>query len=313
MKKLLFCITSIIIGFVFACLLGEGFCRLFLRKSHFLSYHYDERNLLYRYDKELGWFPISGKEYYYTGNKKIFVKNNSVGFRDRDHGMKKKPRIIFIGDSFVWGYDVEQEERFTEKLQQLLPDHEVFNFGVSGYGTDQEYLVLKKYFNSYKPDIVFLVYYNNDSLDNSSNVRYGGYYKPYFVIQNGMLVSKGIPVAKSFNYYYYEHPGLFNSYLFNAVLKLIFMATRPEIIVPDPTEDIICEMNNYIKTNNSLFIVGFIDENPPMELMCRNNNIAYLSLQNSYRYPELWEHWTPKGHNYVCKAIYDYLKSNHIK
>jgi hypothetical protein len=312
MKKLLFRIISIIIGIVFACFLGEACCRLFL-KNRCLP-NYDERNLCYRYDKELGWFPISDKENYYTVNRKIFVKNNSVGFRDRNHGKKEKPRIVFLGDSFVWGYGVEQEERFTEKLQQLLPGYEIFNFGVSGYGSDQEYLILKKYFYFYKPDIVFLIFCNNDHSGNSSNVRYAGYYKPYFVIQNSKLVLKGVPVAKSLNYYYYEHPILFKSYLFSVVLKAIFKVTRPPILVPDPTKDIICEMSNFLKTNNSKFIIGFVEENPLMELMCRKNNITYLSLQNSYRYPSYGRHWIPEGHDFVCEVIYDFLsKNNYIK
>ncbi len=315
MKKLLFWIISIVMGLVFACFLGEGGCRLFLNTrclSGFL--HYDERNLLYKYDKELGWFPISGEEHYYTGSRKIFVKNNSVGFRDRDHGPKGKPRIIFLGDSFVWGYDVEQKERFTEKLQKLLPDYEILNFGVSGYGSDQEYLILKKYFYRYKPDIVFLMFEDNDRDDNSTNVRYDGYYKPYFVIQSNKLVLKGIPVPKSQNYYYHEHSGFFKSYLFSAVLKVIFQIASPTIHVPDPTNNIICEMNSFLKANNSTLIIGFIDKDQDMESNCIKSNIPYIALQTSYRYPGDRSHWTPKGHDFACNATYDFLlKNSYIK
>jgi len=70
----------------------------------------DERSLAYRYDDQLGWFPKANDELTYTGSRKIHIAHNDRGFRDLDHDAQKtRPRLIFLGDSFVWGYDVEQE------------------------------------------------------------------------------------------------------------------------------------------------------------------------------------------------------------
>ena len=45
---------------------------------------------------------------------------------------------MFVGDSFVWGYDVEASERFTELLRDEFPGIRIVNAGVNAYGTDQD-------------------------------------------------------------------------------------------------------------------------------------------------------------------------------
>ena len=133
---------------------------------------------------------------------------------DDEYVKSNKPVIMFLGDSFVWGYDVEKEERFTEKLRKYMPDWSIYNLGVSGYGNDQEYLLLQKYYDKFRPEIVFVVFCtDNDRDDNSYNNINGGYFKPYFEIEEGNLKLKDQPVPLSANYYlkdfYSKHPANF--------------------------------------------------------------------------------------------------------
>lgn len=273
----------------------------------------DERSVAYEYDRDLGWFPIKNiEDYYEGGSRRIFVRNNDMGFRDSNHASKEKPRIAFLGDSCVWGYDVEQEERFTERLQELVPNMGIINLGVSGYGPDQEYLVLKKYFNFYRPDIVFLLFCGNDRDDDSNRVRYGGYYKPYFVVRDGVLALRGAPVPKSFRYYYDKYPFLFRSYFIQAVLKVFFYHMPVQPICPDPTHDIILAVDKFLKSNDAIFVVGFVDKDDPLRTFCKDNDIKYLDLENSYRYPSHGWHWTPEGHRYACGKIYNFLTENNF-
>ena len=116
----------------------------------------DERNLAYRYDERLGWFPKEGTTTSFKGSRRISVAHNRRGFRDIEHQVGDASRILFLGDSFVWGYDVEQSERFTERLRTGFPDWPIYNLGISGYGTDQAFLLLIDQFDFYRPDIVFL-------------------------------------------------------------------------------------------------------------------------------------------------------------
>jgi hypothetical protein len=54
------------------------------------------------------------------------------------------PGIWIFGCSFAHGWGLDDEETFAWHLQELLPDHEVKNFGVGGYGTLQSLLQLRE-------------------------------------------------------------------------------------------------------------------------------------------------------------------------
>lgn len=202
----------------------------------------DERATFYRYDENLGWFPIAGRKGIYKAIRPVSIKHNTKGFRDSEHLTNNNPSILFLGDSLVWGCDVEATERFTEIIQQALPGCEIYNFGISGYGTDQEYLLLISQWDQYRPKIVFLVFCtDNDQNDNSWNMRYGGFFKPYFIVHSNDLELKGIPVPRSENLFFSKHRILSKSYLFRLIVKAYFELYGPPIVsVPDPHSN-----NNY--------------------------------------------------------------------
>lgn len=269
----------------------------------------DERNLTYRYDEELGWFPVESSKKRYNGSRSIEFEHNSRGFRDSEHIVDTKPRILFLGDSFVWGYDVEKQERFTEKLREKLTDWSLYNLGVSGYGTDQEYLLLRRHYDFYSPKIVFLVFCTDtDENDNSHNVRYGRYYKPYFIANGDSLTLKGVPVPKSENYFIMRHNILAQSYWFILLTKAYFYITSPPSLkLNNPTHAIIENMNKFVKIRGAEFLVGLTDKHPELEKFLKDKDIHYVDLSNSYRYPSHGAHWTPDGHAFVSEIIYDFL------
>ena len=75
-------------------------------------------------------------------------------------------RKLVLGDSFGWGFGVEHQEQFGEILENMHPDWEIVNASVSDYSTDQQYLFYREKGMSFKPDIVLLLFYENDFLDN---------------------------------------------------------------------------------------------------------------------------------------------------
>jgi len=205
-KKLIFSFITLLISLVILIVCGEILARVLVKK-YYIS---DVLDLTYRFDEELGWYPIENSSKQFKGSRLITVQHNKNGFRDVDHGSKKKKRIAFLGDSFVWGYDVEYGERFTEYLQNRMPDWEIINMGVSGFSTDQEFLLIQMWFDYYKPDIIFLVICDNDMIGNNRNKIYH-YYKPYFTFTENKLVKHGTPVSKSLPYYAGKYPKLLNS------------------------------------------------------------------------------------------------------
>jgi|MDTC01.1.fsa_nt_gb carbamoyltransferase len=87
-----------------------------------------------------------------------FVKTNSLGFRSNLEFKKKKdskPRILFFGDSNTAADGVSNNERFSELLGEYF-GAEVYNFGLSGSGTDQQYLIWKNYAQNMEADLIVL-------------------------------------------------------------------------------------------------------------------------------------------------------------
>lgn len=93
------------------------------------------------------------------------LKTNQEGFRDRDHGLEKpagKRRVLFLGDSVLFGWSLPEEARFTNVLARLRPDWEVINMGIPGYNAAQEVECLRNYGLKYKPDLVVINIIGND-------------------------------------------------------------------------------------------------------------------------------------------------------
>ncbi len=272
----------------------------------------EERNLTYGFDSVLGWLPEKNSRNILHISQEITVQHNSRGFRDKEHSpLKATPRILFLGDSFVWGYDVAQEERFTEKLQRKLPGMEVVNLGVSGYGTDQEWLLLQEEYGYYQPDIVCLMVSSNDRRDNSSNSAYG-YCKPYFLKENGKLSLRGVPVPKSRLYMLRSSLFLKQSLFFRICLLAYQKILIGKVTVPDPTEDIIEAMSTFSRKHDTRWVVGLIDPDDKLKEFCERKNILVLdlsSVDDRYRFPAYGNHWTEEGHSHVSDLINRFLKT----
>ncbi len=91
---------------------------------------------------------------------------NEHGFRERSFRIPKAPgtyRIAIIGDSFTYGNGLEQAERYSDRLQQLLPaGYEVLNFGIAGNNTPQHLDTLRAAVLPADPDFVLLQWFVND-------------------------------------------------------------------------------------------------------------------------------------------------------
>jgi hypothetical protein len=144
-----------------------------------------------RIDRELGWTlreDVSGV----TGGEpwQKDLRTNALGFRDVAHGEKPAgvTRVAVLGDSFVFGSGVKQDETLTRRLAALLgPSFEVINLGVPGYGTDQALLTLSRFGPRLSPDVVLAGFFWNDVMENASSQIYS-MQKPRFILEGGELL-----------------------------------------------------------------------------------------------------------------------------
>ena len=120
------------------------------------------------------------------------VSLNRAGFRGAGagEGAPGRRRVLLLGDSLTFGTGVEDSETFAAQLARLAPAIEPLNLGVSGYGTDQELLLLEREGLPMAPAVVVVdVCVGNDILDNALPVYvYDGVTpKPYFTVEGRAL------------------------------------------------------------------------------------------------------------------------------
>jgi len=100
----------------------------------------------------------------YFGTRAAAVRTNHFGFRDVEFGPKSphRYRIVIVGDSLTWGVGIDERERFSNQLEQVLgPQYEVLNFGRPGNNLPEHLLVLEQAL-AVAPDFVLLQLYPND-------------------------------------------------------------------------------------------------------------------------------------------------------
>ena len=165
---------------------------------------------LWRFDDRLGWHHVPGASGWMRRPEfSVEMRINAEGLRDRSYPLDRQPggwRLLLFGDSFVEGWGVQAEDAVSSRLEARLQSQaeaapvEAINFGVAGYGTDQELLLFEQSGRRYQPDHVLLFFYANDLINNASDKGIGAErgYKPYFRLDpQGRLRLRGVPVQRS--------------------------------------------------------------------------------------------------------------------
>jgi hypothetical protein len=176
-----------------ATLIGVLLCEVGLRVAG-VSYP-----IFSQVDAALGSSLLPGSEGWYKNEGEAYVRINSAGLRDREHVLSKPARtfrIAVLGDSYAEAVQVPMEDAFWSVLERAMKgcptfagrEIEVINFGVSGYGTAQELLMLRQRVWAYSPDIVLLAFVTGNDIRNNSRALEQESKKPYFVFNDGQLI-----------------------------------------------------------------------------------------------------------------------------
>ena len=317
MKKFLFSLLLLMLILV----VGEVVCRCLLHEDPWPYGMLDERNTIYHFHSLLGWFPDANINVQWKTpvNRYFFVRSNDLGFRDRMHfKQQNKPRIVVMGDSFVWGYDSEVSERWTDILQQRYPEIEFFNLGVSGYGTDQELILAREYLPLLRPDVIILLFNRTDYQDNSTNVNYHYYYKPYFTFDDSKkLKLAGVPVGKSIIFYYAKMPVLVRrlfegSYLFKGIFKFVMTRFYQPSHFSDPSLRLIIAFKNLSSDLSANFLLASVDKNRSLSEFSRENDIAFLEINCPDEY-FIGGHWNAQGNKCAAEKFEKIISQLNIK
>ena len=99
---------------------------------------------------------------------------NLYGFRDRQWTLRARDgetRIAFVGDSFVEGFSSDAENTIPSVFGRLAEEAgrgvDVLNLGLGGAGVRNYVDLIRDAVPIFRPDVVILVFYENDLLPNS--------------------------------------------------------------------------------------------------------------------------------------------------
>ena len=174
-------------------LMGVALCELGLRLAG-VSYP-----IFSKIDGDLGMVLRPDAEGWWKTEGEAYVRINGDGLRDRDHSRSKPAdvlRIAVLGDSFAEAVQVKTEDTFWAVLEHDLRgcpalggrEPEVINFGVSGYGTAQELIMLRRRVWAYSPDVVLLAVTPTNDIRNNFKALEKDERRPYFVRDGGKLL-----------------------------------------------------------------------------------------------------------------------------
>jgi lysophospholipase L1-like esterase len=116
--------------------------------------------------------PLAGGEAY-----GVPCRMNRLGFRDREFTVEKPKdtrRILFLGDSVVFGLGIRDEETLPKRLEAKFLENgrkaEVMNMGVCGYEAEQEIEFFKEAGRKLSPDLVIVGFTLNDNIYGSAEM-----------------------------------------------------------------------------------------------------------------------------------------------
>ena len=304
-----------------------------------LQIHWVDRAVMEPYNEEdprLMWSPV-------PNYNKGLIQINSDGYRDRLYKQKKPPkvfRIVCLGDSSTFGWDVALSDTYHSRLEQKLNHqrsgsdykYEVINFGVTGYSSYQGLLQYKYKGEKFQPDVVTAYYGANDM---NRNYHYS----------DREIISRGDSrVIQNIQKYF------FHKMEFYKLLRVGLLAFRerslermPRVSKREFGENLLALYNQCKKNNIELVLIpqasclGLSIDNLPINLaweyqfqhyaayrsvlnqVANSNSIPVVSIPSMLETEDNSEglfldfvHPSPKGHERIAQALFTCLEENRL-
>jgi lysophospholipase L1-like esterase len=158
----------VLCGIASAMLVGE----LALRIAGFSPIHVNPLNSFHEPHPLVGYRgkpAFSGR--FRRSEFDVNIKHDENGFRKQEFQQameKSNHRVLIFGDSFTWGWGVDQGKVFTDQMNKWMPGYHIRNFGLNASGTVQQFSIFESFArNIVQPgDTVVLAFVYNDFTDN---------------------------------------------------------------------------------------------------------------------------------------------------
>jgi len=242
------------------------------------------------------------------------LKTNSAGMRSfREYPVERLPnsiRILGLGDSGMFGWDIEQDENYMHILEKNLNDrkdgvtYEALNFAVPGYNTQLECEHLRSKGLAYKPDIVVVGWCNND------------YSLPFFLLQETDFRCMDTSFVYCLVFDRKKLLVIMGPPEFRELRKFDKEKVLPEIVAGTNVKGVqqaMRDMNNLSHQNGfRLLVFGPMDG--IIVKICQDAGISYYNTRDNIpadKYPKEYAihymHPRKEGHAVLAKALEKYL------
>lgn len=330
-------IVFAVVTFIIFLFLFEGGLRVF----HYYKSSIDSRKIDLL--GQIGW--KTQENWSWTRLDKgyeVVFSTTKYGFRVFGDPDTDKFKIFVIGDSYTHGTTVSDGYAYYDYLRKNHDNIEIFAFGTGGYGSLQEYMILDKYFDMIKPDLILWQFMSNDIINNSykleslsylnNNHTARPYYDPannkitvlyprqdfgliYRIIQHSHLlkylnirmnilkVEQGDTIE---NYLKKDDPLAIEAVeITSAIMGLVRKKVGNTTIVAFPVEkEQIPWSSNAFASISQKYSIHYIDHLPDVLNEAVAKGIKIDTPSNP--------HWSDVGHAIVGKTILDYLIENNL-
>ncbi len=231
-----------------------------------------------------------------------------------------KKRILLLGDSFMFGIYLQEQETIAARLQTALgTDYLVINVAVPAWGLDQMYLAYQKYVDLIQPDQVILAFLDDDLMRSLEILFHGCGRKPCLKLENDQLVTN------EDNPHWWEY-FCWNNQIGNRLLRIYYLRKAAKL-GHFMLEDIVRQENAKGRSPIVVRIPALVDleHQVPrkvfsMSCLVRDHQATYLELYDSLVRLESEEfeplyitddgHFTTKGAKFFTGYLLQHLPLN---
>jgi|TARA_B100002003_G_scaffold248023_1_gene280838 lysophospholipase L1-like esterase len=271
------------------------------------------------------------------------VEYNSLGFRDIEHNTEKDDdisRILIIGDSFTFGYSIDDLKNvYPRILQKKLDDNygknkfEVITLAQGGYSTIDAVKAIKNVGINLSPDLIILGYYANDAEGPDSRVGFEKMFFHHYLIPyeagswlythsffyyflesrtKNLIRGYGLEKKSSKDYiahlysdsnpFFREHQGYLADFIDSGKRKGIPVVIMNIPVITDFNQYPFYFVNDYVENITISNGALYLDILPYLSEYGSNEVIA--SFMDS--------HINELGNNIIADALFDFLNENQL-
>ena len=290
---------------------------------------------MFEIDSQLGWkLKPATERRHHTRSFDVVYRINSMGFRDPPRTAARandKRRVLFFGDSFVFGWGVAQDQRASSFVEAAAPSTEVWNMAVPGYGLDQEILSYELNAGSLSAsDVIFHVSTYTLARTQSSFIFKKN--KPRFVVDSAGELEH-VPIRESsstgVSVVYRILSPLYLPYFVNEQIRRLRGRDSARARAHDessPVQPDIVRLEKALllkaraiadNRNQRMFVLASLPEPSAKELkdFCDRNRITLVMVPWAVTPSNLVlgkydGHWNPRAHRLVAAALLTQLRED---